>query len=331
MRGQCHRSPTDAGQARKIGLRQQRCKNPQVRWRDVSLSDYREGVESHGEAAESQDQPDGSVEVASLDSTSVVGVFSLRSLVSVPATTAFLLALVYAIGAIARSAELNHAGVQVATAFPLIPIEQDLARGVQVAVQPSVVIDVLLLSASLALFVVADELRTHRQATRPKQNVDAERPERQRSNAVQIGLVASGLGILTYAVLSTPVQFGAAAVGGVAAGFVLFMALPSGRRFRPRVRFSPALVVISFAVGLGAASLCLELVDPAPLPSVSIETAGGGRTTGLLVTFADGTWYVAEPKHQLVAVDSRQVLRATILPGHRSHLRQESLVHLLGL
>jgi hypothetical protein len=94
--------------------------------------------------------------------------FTLSALVTFPAATAFILGVIYAVGAVTRSAELSRAGVPVTVAFPLIPISQELARGIQIFVSPGVLILVLILAASLVLFDVFNRfpgrVRADRQA-----------------------------------------------------------------------------------------------------------------------------------------------------------------------
>jgi hypothetical protein len=77
---------------------------------------------------------------------------TLSALVTFPAATACILGVIYAVGAITRSAELSRAGVPVTVAFPLIPIPQELARGIQIFVSPGVLILAVVLVALLVFF-----------------------------------------------------------------------------------------------------------------------------------------------------------------------------------
>lgn len=77
---------------------------------------------------------------------------TLSALVTFPAATACALAVIYAMGSITRSAELSHAGVPVAAAFPLIPIPQELARGIQIFVSPGVLVLIPFLAVTLVVF-----------------------------------------------------------------------------------------------------------------------------------------------------------------------------------
>lgn len=70
---------------------------------------------------------------------------------------------------------------------------------------------------------------------------------------------------------------------------------------------------------LGSSILAIEVMNPEPLSTVSLQTTDDGIVNGPLATFADGTWYFGGAHHQLIAVDAREVRSAVITPGHRRH------------
>lgn len=250
----------------------------------------------------------------------------MQALISIPATTALLLALIYAVGAITRSAELAHAGVPVRVAFPLIPIEQDLARGVQVAVQPSVLIAAILIVIGVGLFILAAEIRTRSGTSNPSETSN----HRKAGAAERILSFGAGSALLIYSLTSAPLVFASTIIGGLMSLAVL-MTVSKGHRLRPPARVAPALVVMLVAIAFSASSLFLELVDPPPLPTVTLQSTPGGAVSGSLITFADGTWYLGAPHGRILAIDSRDVLRATIASSRPSKLSNENLWRLLGL
>jgi hypothetical protein len=271
-----------------------------------------------------------------LDETPVGGGFGLQSLISIPATTAILLGLIYAVGAVTRSAELNHAGVPLSVAFPLIPIEQDLARGVQVIVAPSLLRGAIFVVVGIALFIMADDLKKHRDTINQRKAVEAAgagqaltgtatTPGQQQKGIVKrYASISFGSALLLYAAVDTPLIFASAIIGGLV-GFAIFRATPTPRRL------TPALWVMLMAFMLAVSSLVIELVAPPSLPTVKLQRTLGGPVSGPLIASANATWYVGAPGGGVLAVESRYVLTATIKSGHASKLANESLIGLVGL
>ncbi len=297
-----------------------RCRLPSY----VGLSQYRGCVKADDDPAKlaSDQTPDVTPVVRGLD---------LQALISFPATAAFLLGLIYAVGSITRSAELNHAGVPIAVAFPLIPIEQDLARGVQVVVRPSLLIGVILIVAGAALFIIANDVKKHGAALSQDQagQVDAVDPgPRKLGTLERILSLVVGSALIVFVAVSTPLVFASAAIGALVSVLV-FRAGPSSWRVPGRIAlgFLVMLVFLAFAVS----SLFIELVAPPSLPTVTLQRTRGGPLRGSLITLANGIWYVVAPHGQVLAIDSSDVQMATIMPGRKSKLANESLPRLLGI
>jgi hypothetical protein len=257
---------------------------------------------------------------------------SLRALLSLPATAAFLLALVYALGAIARSAELSKAHISTIDAFTLIPIQQYLNRGIQVLVQPSfLIVPVAFVAAAIYLeFELA-------RAPKKKRRRDWEL----RSKTARVVLIAILVAQLIGLILFRPLFVVGVGCGAVLLAIIFFAVVRRGtrkqraRNFLANPSFGAALFVLT--VFLAGASAFFEFVYPAALPTVALVTEAAPATTGppgpiagKLVTFADGNWYVADAGGEIVAVNGQMVRSATIRPGHRgADPTRETLFQLL--
>jgi hypothetical protein len=117
---------------------------------------------------------------------------------------------------------------------------------------------------------------------------------------------------------------------GLIAGAVLvvLVATPEQRQRIAHVRpvLAPPLLFLVVAMTVTVSAVTLEAIDPERLPVVTLNTLNEGKVTGDLIVFANGTWYLAGPRHEIIAVDSRELRSATIYPRRGSwHLRQETL------
>ena len=245
------------------------------------------------------------------------------ALVTFPAATAFILGVIYAVGAVTRSAELSRAGVPVTVAFPLIPTSQELARGIQIFVSPGVLILVLILAASLVLFDVFSigsqgvSEPTGRQAGR-QARVDSwfRKPHRMPVFVAVLLLVLAGL------ILWRPLLIATLSLAILAVVLVLMLAAPEGKRqsvFRrgQRLKISPILGVAALVLGVSVALVFTELIDPQPLPQATLVIERGAPISGPLIAIADGNWYIRNPGHQVRAVDARTVRSALIVATRR--------------
>lgn len=244
---------------------------------------------------------------------------TLSALVTFPAATAFILGVIYAVGAVTRSAELSRAGVPVTVAFPLIPISQELARGIQIFVSPGVLILVLILAASLVLFdVFSIGSQGVSEPTGRQAKVDRwfRKPHRMPVFVAVLLLVLAGL------ILWRPLLIATLSLAILAVVLVLMLAAPEGKRqsvFRrgQRLKISPILGVAALVLGVSVALVFTELIDPQPLPQATLVIERGAPISGPLIAIADGNWYIGNPGHQVRAVDARTVRSALIVATRR--------------
>jgi hypothetical protein len=117
-----------------------------------------------------------------------------RTLALIPAVSAAILGALYFIGAVAEAAALHHAGVAVADALPMVPLQQILAHGVAVLLSSGPVIAVFGVTiGGLAIYAARYEgaWRTLRDMGRKDPAVDLDRMERRHSQLVRRAITAS--------------------------------------------------------------------------------------------------------------------------------------------
>jgi hypothetical protein len=176
---------------------------------------------------------------------------TFAAIVSLPAITALVLGVIYGAGAIARSSELARAGLPVFVAFPLIPISQDLARGVQIFVQPVVLITGILVVISLVLFGAVA-------STSPKGLAPILKFGRWLLRFPGVLLLVL---VVVVLLITQPLFFLTLVLATLGVVIVLLLAAPEGQRIqvlRPRdarrYYVSPRLGVIALLVGLTVAA-----------------------------------------------------------------------------
>jgi hypothetical protein len=111
-------------------------------------------------------------------------------------------------------------------------------------------------------------------------------------------------------------------IGVLTAVLVITLAAPEGQRGAVwrrshRYRISPVLAALSLVLGLGATSVFVEIINPQPLPKVTLMVEGRPAIKGPLITFADGNWYVGSGPHEIRAVDARRVSSVFIVATPR--------------
>ena len=231
---------------------------------------------------------------------------SLSWLALVPAVVAGVLALVYALGAIAVYGQIKGAGLSGVQVMPLVPIEQILGRGIgSIASLFSRLVVSLGLSGIMAASYWSE--RNERAATHPK---DWSRTLRFGPPALIlfIGIVGPwkeavvlGIGLIT--------MLGTWALGGM-------LGLRGWR----------AVVIVSCGsvVSIIPMSIASSLLEPSPLPVVRIEAPSHPTVKGGLIAETRNNWYIALPDHNVRAMPNGGVVRATIEYPDRK--REPSLV-----
>jgi hypothetical protein len=240
---------------------------------------------------------------------------TLSALVTFPAATACILGVIYTVGALTRSAELSRAGVPVTVAFPLIPISQELARGIQIFVSLGALILVPILTVSLVLFDVSS---IGSQGPEGTSRVD----RWLRRNAHRMRVVVPVLLAVVGWILWRPLLLAMSLLAILAVVLILILAAPEGKRdsvFRrgQHVKISPLLSVAAIVLAISVGLVFAELVNPQQLPQTTLVMERGAPITGPFIAFADGNWYIGSPGHQVRAVDARTVRSAFIVASPR--------------
>jgi hypothetical protein len=257
---------------------------------------------------------------------------SLRwsSVVGFPAAAALLLGLVYGVGAYSRLEELKHADVPVSVAFPLIPISQHLGRGLQVFLDPFVL---AVLGVTAITVLLLETLPPRDPDRRPRSFWGPFRKLAEAPKLVRVPLI---LVVIAAFALLVPLLL----IGGLIAYFVLMFVIASGAppgertkvvRGTRRAEISGVLAFVAVILPVGAFALFAEAIDPAPLPSVTLQIVGQQPERGSLITLTDGQWYIWESNRRIRAVDARTVTSAQITEPQRRQTLTENLFQLADL
>ena len=228
-----------------------------------------------------------------------------QAVTTLPALVAIVAGLLYATGALVRTAELREAGMTVRDTITLVPIEQHLSRGIAVALAPNTLIIVLvaLLLGVVAHFLVKKEVKR----ARPR---DTSR--RQLAAALVVGIVALGIGIVLR-----PLGFLAVALGVSAAVWVI--AAMSGPEWTRTPR--PASLIPAVFTALGVMSVFFAMIDPQPLPQIRATISGAQKIRGGLIAHHGSKYYVATRNDRYTVVTDDQLASS---PQIRSrHLSQD--------
>jgi hypothetical protein len=226
-----------------------------------------------------------------------------RCLKLFPAFLAGGLALVYILGAIATGSEFEGAGADPRDAVPLLSIEQLLARGIGVLVQPSglFMMGYALLILLTAVFAVVMNERRKR----------SQEPPRRVSSTLQrvLRIQAYLLGVMVLAgLIAAPVERLGTLFPMAAIPITFYFVSRSGN---PR-RWIPAVFVVMFIsimTGLGLSAF----VDPSPLPKVKLQLTPNHKTEGTYLTHSDSTWYVFDGERARIhAFPDDRIQKATI-------------------
>jgi hypothetical protein len=215
--------------------------------------------------------------------------------------TGLLAALLYAAGALDLVANLREAGVAVTEVFPIIPIDEHLARSVGLLVSPS---GLLLAFLLVATTFVLDAL-THRRGAwegKPRRIV-AWLSARARPAAVL--LVAAYVALLFFRPLLVVQQA------------VSLLALYAVTRVRPgaTIAVSTRMLAIGFALLVGFVVRSYAL--PQPLPRAEVMVEGATPVRGLYVAVVGDSWYVAVTPGVIRVVGEQHLITARLVSRER--------------
>lgn len=223
-------------------------------------------------------------------------------------------ALLYAGGALDLVADLRGNGVSVVDVFPIIPIEQHMARSVELLVSPRGLALGALLVATLLVF----EALARRRRGEAGGGGLVGWVRRQPLPAV-VALLAVYIALFFFRPLVVAQQTISLAA--------IYM-LTRWRGGRP-VAVSTRMVVIICALLVGFVARSYLL--PRPLPRAEVQVEGGAAVSGLFVAVVGNSWYLAQPNGVMAVVGEKHVITARVVPRPDSRgWKEATLPGLLG-
>ncbi len=194
--------------------------------------------------------------------------------------------------------QLHSAGISSSDALPLVPLQQILMLGMQLAVVAVVAAPFAIAVSWLGIWAMA---KLELSIMRRWRLFDAEGDVASNATGWQqvlriATMVLVALGLL-YLVLRS---------GAFPDIVVAFFGAAVALRFRNR---PPIAAVIVYVFCLAAVTLSSYL-HPAPLPSVILMTTDGHRIAGRLIAVSDGAWLVTLRPKRFEAIPSNRVASA---------------------
>jgi hypothetical protein len=256
----------------------------------------------------------------------------VRWALAVPLVATLGFGLLYATGAVVKSAQMRDAGLSPADVLPIVPFGQVMTLGVDAALAALVLLPLVLVAALLLRGlaretqrkesvddVVARLIADHQQLrglARAPSTEAAEHFERRlrrldgrsarikarvrRRRLIVAGLTVAGSLVLAFAL--TPAAL---------AGAVLSVWLVD--RYRWHTGFAVAIVFAAMLVAV----VVERAAAPAPIPAASVRTTGGHLIEGRLITVTQRAWYIEEGGGRVRSVPIRHVARSSVRPeGH---------------
>jgi hypothetical protein len=226
-----------------------------------------------------------------------------------------LVALLYVAGALDLVGNLRGSGVDVTEVFPIIPIEEHLARAFGLLVSPQGLLLAVLLFATT---FVLDALSQRRGAGDADPRRIVAWLLRQPLPAI-VALVVAYVALLFFRPLMVVQQA------------CSLLALYTVTRVRPgaRMAVSTRMLAIVFALLLGFVVRSYAL--PEPLPRAEVIVEGSPPVRGLYVAMVGDSWYVAPRPGVIRAVGEQHFITGRLVSReHRRDWIEYTLPRLLG-
>jgi hypothetical protein len=235
------------------------------------------------------------------------GLTYATTVTTLPALAAIVLGLLYAIGALVRTAELRGAGMTVRDTITLVPIEQHLARGIAVALSPETLLAVAGIVVLGLVFYWA--LR------REQRDVS-----RRTSTRILVLVIALLVAVAVLGVVYRPFAALAAALAGAAMlGVLAATGVSLPRRGQKALEgLTPLISIAAVLIAAGVLGVVTALVDPQPLPDARLTLDTGKEMRGGFLAVRDGVWYLDTGEDRLRAIPTWAIVVSEI----RSRQRQ---------
>jgi hypothetical protein len=220
---------------------------------------------------------------------------------TLPALAGIVLGLLYAIGALVRTADLRGAGMSVRDTITLVPIEQHLARGISVALSPETLLTV-------AVIVVLG-LVLHWVLRREQRDVST-----RTSTRILVLVIALLAAVAVFGVVHRPfATLGAALAGAAMVGVLAATGVSLPRRGQNAVEgLTPLTSIAALLIAVGVLGVTTALVDPQPLPRARLTLDTGKEIRGGLIAVRDGVWYLDVGEDELRGIATTAVVASEI-------------------
>ena len=233
---------------------------------------------------------------------------------SIPAIIGVGLGIVYGTGAITIYGQLKGAGLNAVTTMSLVPLEQILGQGIGRMVREfgQTVLYFGILALAFASVEGAFGSSTPSMASAEDRSWFWSRLDRLVSDRRVVGSLA--IGSLALVFLTVPMK---EAVVYLIAMFptvftARFMMRFTSSRGESGLRQTLMGASATFLIFVITTTIATAFIRPAPLPQVMLKGSDGDLVRGGLVTQDNGSWYVAQPKENILAVNSRKVKEVSI-------------------
>lgn len=250
---------------------------------------------------------------------------------SIPAIIGVGLGIVYGTGAITIYGQLKGAGLNAVATMSLVPLEQILGQGIGRMVREfgQTVLYFGILALAFASVEGAFGSSTPSTASAEDRPWFWSRLERLVSAPRVVGSLVFGslaLIFLTIPMKEALVYLIAMFPTVITARFMMQFTYSRGESSLRQTLMGASATFLIFVI---TTTIATAFIRPAPLPQVMLKGADGDLIRGGLVTQDNGSWYVAQPKENILAVNSRKV-KAVSISYPKREVEQSVLDWVLG-
>lgn len=264
----------------------------------------------------------------------------------VGSAAALILGLIYGVGALVKTAELRNAGVNVGTAFPLIPIQQHLSRGIEIFLAPGTlafVAAIFILGAVVHRFPIplwsekigiefdagllvtvnkgkasggqGNASESSSQDTKAEQGApraETSRRETKTSSDGSLWVMLGVAGLFVYMTTTLSTILTIIVSVALLASWLLLSHSNRGENDRKGWHWSTPALVVAAILTLGSASVVKAFAASTDLSVARLDLADSAIVTGQVITVTDQAWYLADDKGQIEVIDANRVVSGTV-------------------